>query len=49
MVILEGYNMINYIWFFMIAIGILIGIINGRMAEVSKAIVDSARVQLLFR
>ncbi|WP_028991779.1 nucleoside recognition domain-containing protein [Thermoanaerobacter thermocopriae] len=35
--------MINYIWFFMIAIGILIGIINGRMAEVSKAIVDSAQ------
>ncbi|ADH59937.1 nucleoside recognition domain protein [Thermoanaerobacter mathranii subsp. mathranii str. A3] len=35
--------MINYIWFFMIAIGILIGIINDRMAEVSKAIVDSAQ------
>ncbi|MBE3591406.1 MAG: nucleoside recognition protein [Thermoanaerobacter sp.] len=35
--------MINYIWFFMIAIGVLVGIINGRMAEVSKAIIDSAQ------
>lgn len=35
--------MINYIWFSMIAIGVLIGMINGRMAEVSKAIIDSAQ------
>lgn len=35
--------MINYIWFFMIAIGVLVGIINGRMAEISKAIIDSAQ------
>ncbi|MGI1690867.1 nucleoside recognition domain-containing protein [Thermoanaerobacter uzonensis] len=35
--------MINYIWFFMIAIGVLVGIINGKMEEVSKAIIDSAQ------
>ncbi|MDI6605312.1 MAG: nucleoside recognition domain-containing protein [Thermoanaerobacteraceae bacterium] len=35
--------MINYIWFFMIGVGIVIAIINGRMEEVSKAIIDSAQ------
>ncbi|KAA5806044.1 nucleoside recognition domain-containing protein [Thermoanaerobacterium thermosaccharolyticum] len=34
--------MINYIWFFMIGIGVVIGMINGRMGEVSKAIIDSS-------
>ncbi|SNX53862.1 nucleoside recognition domain-containing protein [Thermoanaerobacterium sp. RBIITD] len=34
--------MINYIWFFMIAIGIIVGMISGRMGEVSKAIIDSS-------
>lgn len=35
--------MINYIWFYMIAIGVVIGMMNGKMEEVSKAILDSAQ------
>ncbi|MGB9779639.1 nucleoside recognition domain-containing protein [Caldanaerobacter sp.] len=33
--------MMNYIWFFMIILGTFVGIANGRIAEVSKAIIDS--------
>lgn len=40
--------MINYIWFFMIAIGIIIGMINGKMDEVSKAIVDSSESAVMI-
>jgi len=39
---MEEIQLINYIWFFMIGIGVVIGIINGRMGEVSKAIIDSS-------
>ncbi|MGB9679976.1 MAG: nucleoside recognition domain-containing protein [Thermoanaerobacteraceae bacterium] len=35
--------MINYIWFFMIAIGVIVGILNGKLDEISKAIIDSAQ------
>lgn len=34
--------MINIIWFFMIALGVLVGVINGRLEEVTKAAMDSA-------
>jgi spore maturation protein A len=39
---MEEIQLINYIWFFMIGIGVVIGMINGRMGEVSKAIIDSS-------
>ncbi len=35
-------KLINYIWIFMIGVGIVVGMINGRMGEVSKAIIDSS-------
>lgn len=34
--------MINYIWFFMIALGIVVGMITGKGADISKGIVDSS-------
>jgi spore maturation protein A len=34
--------MINIIWFFMIALGVLVGVINGRLEEVTQAAMDSA-------
>ncbi|OPJ61310.1 nucleoside recognition domain-containing protein [Clostridium oryzae] len=34
--------MINYIWFFILFVGILIGIVTGRGADITKAIVDGA-------
>lgn len=34
--------MLNYIWIGMIAIGFVIGVINGRIDEVTKAAIDSA-------
>lgn len=34
--------MINFIWFFILAVGIIFGIITGRGPEVSKAIISSA-------
>ncbi|HBT48556.1 MAG TPA: nucleoside recognition protein, partial [Caldanaerobacter subterraneus] len=35
--------MMNYIWFFMIAVGVFVGMANGKMSEVSRAIIDSAQ------
>ena len=35
--------MINYIWFFLIAIGIVLGILTGRGQEVSQACIESAK------
>jgi len=35
--------MLNYIWFGMIIIGIIVGIMNGRIDEVTKAALDSAQ------
>ena len=42
--------MINYIWSFMIALGIIVGLITGKGAEISKGIVDSsgASVELII-
>lgn len=34
--------MINYIWFFMIALGIIVGMVTGKGADISKGIVDSS-------
>jgi spore maturation protein A len=34
--------MLNYIWFGMLVIGIVYGILNGRVSEINQAIVDSA-------
>ena len=34
--------MLNYIWAFMILIGVVFGALNGKMEEVSKAALDSA-------
>lgn len=34
--------MINIIWFFMIALGVLVGVLNGRLEEVTQAAMDSA-------
>lgn len=36
-------NMLNYIWAFMIIIGIIYGSITGRMAEISTAALDSSK------
>ena len=35
--------MLNYIWAFMIIIGIIYGSLTGHMAELSNAALDSAR------
>lgn len=34
--------MINYIWFFMIALGILVGMVTGKGPDLSKSIVESS-------
>ncbi|MEQ8197069.1 MAG: nucleoside recognition domain-containing protein [Clostridiaceae bacterium] len=34
--------MINYIWFFMVASGIVIGVLRGKGMEISKGIIDSS-------
>ena len=34
--------MINYIWYFMIAIGVIIGISNGQLEEITQSAMDSA-------
>ncbi len=36
--------MINIIWFFMIGIGIVVGLVNGRMEEITQAAMDSAQL-----
>lgn len=41
-VILWRTAMLNYIWFGMIVIGFVVGILNGRIEEVTKAAMDSA-------
>lgn len=35
--------MLNYIWMGMLAFGIIVGMINGRMDEVTKAVMESAQ------
>ena len=35
--------MLNYIWFFMIVIGIIYGSFTGQMAEISGGVIDSAK------
>jgi spore maturation protein A len=35
--------MLNYIWFGLLAMGIIVGIMNGRVEAVSRAMVDSAK------
>lgn len=35
--------MLNYIWLFMMLFGLVIGIMNGRINEVTKAAFDSAQ------
>lgn len=36
--------MINIIWFFMIGIGVAVGLVNGRLEEITQAAMDSARL-----
>lgn len=36
--------MINIIWFFMIGIGIVVGLVNGRLEEMTQAAMDSAQL-----
>lgn len=40
--------MINYIWFFMIAIGIVIAVITGNMESINMAIVEDASEAVMF-
>ena len=35
--------MLNYIWVGMLILGIIVGVINGRIDEVTKAIVNSSQ------
>lgn len=35
--------MLNYIWFAMLIIGFVVGIMNGRVSEVTQAVVDSSK------
>lgn len=37
-----GIVMLNYIWFGMIVVGFVVGIMNGRIDEVTKAVIDSS-------
>lgn len=39
----EGFVVLNYIWFGMLVIGCFIGILNGRVDEVTQAIVNSSK------
>ena len=39
----EGNDMLNYLWGFMIIIGIIFGIFNGKIAEVSAASINSSK------
>ena len=38
--------MLNYIWFFMLTIGLVFGAINGRIAEINRAVLDSATMAI---
>jgi len=38
----EGIIMLNYIWFGMIVVGFVVGIMNGRIDEVTKAVIESS-------
>lgn len=40
--------MINYIWFFLMALALIVGLISGQGAEMSKAIVDGADSTVKF-
>ena len=39
----EVFTMLNYIWAFMIIIGVLYGSFTGKMAEISQAAIDSSK------
>jgi spore maturation protein A len=43
-----GENMINYIWFFLIFFGILVGVLSGNGDVISKAIIDSSGNTVTF-
>lgn len=43
-----GENMINYIWFFLIFFGVLVGIISGNGEVISKAIINSSGNTVTF-
>lgn len=43
MITKKGKRMLNYLWAFMIIIGIIVGIVTGNMEEVSTTIIDSSK------
>jgi spore maturation protein A len=45
---LERFYMLNYIWFGMLVIGIIIGMMNGRVNEVTNAAIESAGDAIKF-
>lgn len=40
--------MLNYLWGFMIVIGIVVGVLNGKIAEVSAASLNSAKEAIML-
>ena len=38
-----GFNVLNYIWFAMLVIGVVVGIMNGRVSEITQATMDSSQ------
>lgn len=42
-VVYGGFFMLNYIWSGMILIGFIVGFLNGRLNEVTKAVLDSSK------
>ncbi len=38
--------MLNYIWFGMLVVGFIVGIMNGRIEEVTQAVVDSSKTAI---
>jgi spore maturation protein A len=43
-----GDNMINYIWFFLVFCGILVGLLSGNGETISKAIINSSGSTVTF-
>ena len=43
-----GENMINYIWFFLIFCGILVGLLSGNGENISKAIINASGNTVTF-
>lgn len=45
---LRGFSMLNYVWFFILSIGIIGGIINGKIDEINASISNSATEAVEF-